>query len=246
MKTRIALTFSTLLSLILAGTIHAGPAIEIPNATFDFGRVCQHAKVAHTFWIKSVGDDTLKITKIVPGCGCTQAPLKDSTIAPGDSTELEIFFSTRSFRGPVTKKPYLETNTPEGRVYVKFKSVLVPEPDTLMPISLSPYNLDVSQFTELPRRKAKFLIQNKGDRDYELKLIDWSRKYFDVKLPKVVKAGETAEGLVIVHKDKIKSEFEQSLTFEINDGKHTRYTLPVKRIYRIKKKSGETIGLSGK
>ncbi|MFQ6008146.1 MAG: DUF1573 domain-containing protein [Candidatus Zixiibacteriota bacterium] len=245
MKRRFALSFFALLLFAHTGGLYAGPAIEIPEPAFDFGRVCQNAKIAHTFWIKSTGDDTLRITKVVPGCGCTQAPLRDSTIAPGDSTNLEIFFSTKSFRGPVSKRPYLVTNASPEHIYVKISAVLLPEPDTVMPISLSPYNLDVSQFTERPRRKAKFLIQNKGDQDYELTLVDWSRQYFDVELPQKVKAGETVEGLVIVHQDKINSEFEQSLTFEINDEKHTRYTLPVKRMYRIKKRT-DTSKISSK
>ncbi len=240
MKLRFALTFAALLLLPYTGTLYAGPAIEIPESEFDFGRVCQNAKVAHIFWIKSVGDDTLRVTKVVPGCGCTQAPLRDSVIAPGDSTDLEIFFSTKSYRGPVSKRPHLETNASAENMYVKISAVLLSEPDTVMPISLSPYTLDVSQFSENPRRKAKFLIQNKGSQDYELTLVDWSRNHFDVELPKKVKAGETVEGLVVVHEDKLDSEFEQSLTFEINDEEHTRYTLPVKRIYRIKKSTIES------
>lgn len=227
-----------------APTSDSGPAVQIPDPTFDFGKVCQGARVAHTFWIKSVGDDTLRITKVVPGCGCTKAPLRDSVVAPGDSTELDIFFSTKSYRGHVTKKPYLETNAGEEKVYVKIRAELLPEPDAVMPLSLSPYNLDVSQFSQKPRRKGKFLILNKSDDDYEITLVDWSRKHFDVELPKKVKAGETVEGMVAVHKEAVETEFEQSLTFEINDEAHTRYTLPVKRMYRVKRRSeGE---LSGK
>jgi hypothetical protein len=240
MKPRFTLSFFTLLLLAYTGRLYAGPAIEIPEPTFDFGRVCQNAKIAHIFWIKSVGDDTLRVTKVVPGCGCTQAPLRDSTIAPGDSTDLEIFFSTKSYRGPVSKRPYLVTNAGPDNVYVKISAQLEPEPEAVMPISLSPYTLDISQFSEQPRRKAKFLIQNKGDQDYELTLVDWSRNHFDVELPKKIKAGETVEGLVTIHEDKVESEFEQSLTFETNDENHTRYTLPVKRMYRIKKHNDES------
>ncbi len=216
---------------------HAGPAVDIPDPVFDFGKVCQRATVAHTFWVKSVGDDTLRITKVIPGCGCTQAPIEDSVIAPGDSTALEIFFSTKSYRGMVSKRPYLETNTGGDKVYVKIQAELLPEPDTVMPLSLSPYSLDVSQFTQQPRRKAKFLIQNKGDQDYEITLVDWSKKHFDVELPDKIKAGETADGMVIVHEDAVETEFEQSLTFEISDEAHSRYTLPIRRMYRVKDRS---------
>ncbi len=233
MKLTVSLVLAGLLT-VPAATTTAGPAVEIPNPEFNFGRVCQKSKISHIFWIKSTGDDSLRITKIVPGCGCTQAPITDSVIAPGDSTAWEIFFTSRSYRGKVTKRPYFETNAGDRKYYVRITAELIPEPDTVMPLSLNPYNLDVSQFTSKPRRRAKFLIENKSSRDYELTLIDWSRKYFDVELPKKIKAGETAEGIVTVHKDMVDSEFEQSLTFEISDENHTRYTLPVRRMVRIK------------
>ncbi len=237
MKLINVLVISSLLLLVSVPLSQAGPAVKIPNPLFDFGKVCQKAQVAHTFWVKSVGDDTLRITKVIPGCGCTKAPIEDSVIAPGDSTALEIFFSTKSYRGVVSKRPYLETNIGDEKVYVKIKAELLPEPDSAMPLNLSPYNLDISQFTQRPRRKAKFLIQNKSDQDYEITLIDWSQKYFDVELPQKIKAGETAEGVVIVHKEAIETEFEQSLTFEINDEGNSRYSLPIRRMYRIKDRS---------
>ena len=52
----------------------------------------------------------MKITLIFPGCGCTDIPLEDSTIAPGDSTSLRIQFSTGKFMGPVNKRPTIKTD----------------------------------------------------------------------------------------------------------------------------------------
>ncbi|MFQ5454470.1 MAG: DUF1573 domain-containing protein [Candidatus Zixiibacteriota bacterium] len=229
-----------LLSLISATSGFTEPKIAITETTFDFGKTVQHAKVNHTFWIKSTGDDTLVITKVVPGCGCTKAPLMDSVLAPGDSTSLDIIFSTKSYRGYVSKRPYFETNISDEKAYLKIFAELIPEPENMMPISITPYKLDVSQFSEKPRRRAKFLIENKGDRDFDIKLIDGSDKYFDVSLPKSVKAGETVEGMITVHKDAIKNEFEQSLTFEVSNNEELiRYSIPVKRTYRILKRDSE-------
>jgi len=218
---------------VAAATVQAGPAVKISDAEFDFGRTSQHAVVSHRFVISSVGDDTLRITKVVPGCGCTKAPLADSVIAPGDQTVLELFFSTRSYRGFVDKTTYLETNIGEAREYIKISSELLPQPDTVMPIYLSPARLDVSQFKPEVRRKAKFWIHNRDTVDYQIKLIDYADQAFEVKMPEMVKARDSAWGGVIVRDDAIESEFEHSLTFEINDSNHTRYTLPVKRMYRV-------------
>jgi len=236
---RLRPTVTTILILstmtcVLASASLAGPAIELPDPEFDFGRISQHAKVAHRFWVKSVGDDTLRILKVEPGCGCTKAPLMDSILAPGDSTSLDIIFSTKSFRGFVSKRPYLETNIGEDRYYIRISSELLPEPENAMPVSLSPARLDVSQFRAKPRLKAKFLVQNKGDIDLDILLIDYAEDYFTVELPAQVKAGETVEGIVAVHEHLETEEFERSLTIQISDEERTRYSLPVKRMYRVK------------
>lgn len=219
---------------IMITAVQAGPAIEISVDSFNFGRAAQHAVLSHRFKIASTGDDTLIITNIVPGCGCTRAPLADSSLAPGEETTLELFFSTKSFRGIVSKKAYFETNISEAKYYIKFQSELLPQPDTMMPIHLSPSRLDISQFKTKVRRKAKFWIHNKDSVDYRLKLIDYADKVFDVKMPEIVKAHDSAWGGITVKDEAIPTEFEHSVTFELDDGSGIRYSLPVKRMYRVK------------
>ncbi|MCK5126754.1 MAG: hypothetical protein KAR42_10905 [candidate division Zixibacteria bacterium] len=55
------------LALLLASQVFAVPKMLISEDSFDFGFVPQNSKVTHVFWIKSVGDDTLKILKVKPG-----------------------------------------------------------------------------------------------------------------------------------------------------------------------------------
>ena len=57
-----------LVGVVLAsGAAFAAPTLIIPNETFDFGFVPQQSEISHEFWLHSVGDDTLKILKVVPG-----------------------------------------------------------------------------------------------------------------------------------------------------------------------------------
>lgn len=221
-----------LIILSVSVSVYAGPQIEILEPSFNFGKAPQRAAVSHTFWIKSIGTDTLRILKVIPGCGCTKAPLQDSVLAPGDSTSLEIIFETKSFRGFVAKKPYLETNISEEKTYLRIDAELFPKPESIGPVSFEPYKLDVSQFTEKPRSKGKFHLVNKSDQDYEITVVDMNNKVFDLKLPKKIMAGETVEGMIIIHKDKLGLEFETSFTIEINDDFRTRVSLPIRRIMR--------------
>ncbi len=230
------LTLGIILLPLWAAAAFAAPAVQIPDDTFDFGKVAQHAKVNHTFWIKSTGSDTLRITKVVPGCGCTQAPLEDSVLAPGDSASLEIIFSTLSYRGYLSKRPYLETNISDEKIYLKIMAELMPHPEEMKPIRLLPHRLDVSQFTTKPRRRAAFKIENMTDQTLRIIPVDTVSKDFDVTLPDKVGPGQTAEGMVIVHKDAVKKAFEQSITFEVDDEERSRFSLPVQRKYRPRDK----------
>lgn len=56
-----------ILLLLVAGTLSAAPRLEIPETTFNFGYAPQHAKISHDFWLRSSGDDTLRILRVVPG-----------------------------------------------------------------------------------------------------------------------------------------------------------------------------------
>lgn len=243
---RSTLTASVLSVIMLAASIMADPAIQIPDATFNFGRVAQNAKVGHLFWIKSTGNDTLRITKVVPGCGCTQMPLKDSVLGPGDSTELEVIFSTKGFKGYVTKAPYLETNVNEEKTYLKIYAECMPEEDTSTTVRVVPGRLDVSQFRDKPRRKATFTILNTTGEDLEITKVLGAPKYFKLTLPTSVKAHGKAEGSIEVVESMITKDFESAFTIETSDDSHTRYTVPVTRQYRVKDNSGVTQVSSGK
>jgi hypothetical protein len=43
------------------------PRLEVPEVSFNFGYVPQGASISHTFWLKNVGGDTLRITDVRPG-----------------------------------------------------------------------------------------------------------------------------------------------------------------------------------
>ena len=43
-----------------------GPQLTIVEPQFDFGFAPQGSKLTHSFWLKSTGDDTLRIIQIYP------------------------------------------------------------------------------------------------------------------------------------------------------------------------------------
>ena len=61
------IALAALLIVVGVVTSSAAPRMVIPESKFDFGYVPQNSKISHSFWIKSEGDDSLKILKVVPG-----------------------------------------------------------------------------------------------------------------------------------------------------------------------------------
>jgi len=53
--------------LLMVGSVAAAPRMELPVSEFDFGYAPQNSEVSYVFWLHSVGDDTLRILKVVPG-----------------------------------------------------------------------------------------------------------------------------------------------------------------------------------
>lgn len=219
--------------LVFSLSLLAGPAVEVSPSSFNFGKTIQRAQISHTFWVKSTGDENLIITKIEPGCGCTKAPIADTIIAPGDSTALEIILSTKSYRGFLSKRPYFLTNASEDKNELRIDAELIPNPADIGPVLSDPPLIDVSQFTDKPRRKAKFKLLNKSDKELKISLIDTAGKKFIVELPETIPAHETVEGTVIVNEDMIEAEFEQSFTILVDDDFATRISIPIKRTYRV-------------
>ena len=57
----------SLLFLLVGSQAMALPKMFLPEDSFDFGFAPQDSKISHVFWIKSVGEDSLKILSVKPG-----------------------------------------------------------------------------------------------------------------------------------------------------------------------------------
>ena len=231
----------TILILLFATAAVAAPELIVTETEFNYGRVPQQSVITHGFWLKSVGDETVRIKEVFPGCGCTKIPLTDSTLAPGDSLKLEIILNTQRFFGFVTKKPYIEINNEQQNlVHFHIYAEVITNPAIDSPLVLTPSQLDVSQFTVKPRRRATFDITNKTSQTFKVVAIDTTAPGFTVELPAEVGPNATAQGKILVNEDAITDSFQKSFTFEATSSEQrVRYTIPVLRIYRPKDIGGE-------
>jgi len=229
--------FLTLVSIIIllisAGNLCAQAELTIPDKSFDFGFIPQNSKINCDFWLKSTGSDTLIITRVKPGCGCTKAPLKKSVLSPGDSTQLEIIFDSKKYKGKSSKSIRIYSNASDVSDRLTIKSFVVENIETTSPVVITPYKLNISQFGEKPRKKMEFIIKNVTNNDLELAIIFQPDGFFDIELPKKIKAGKTATGKISIKENDLSVEFDKSFTIEFNDVNQSRFSIPVTRTVRM-------------
>jgi len=64
--------------------------------------------------IKNIGQDTLKIYRTKPSCGCTTSKLERTSIPTDSSAVLEITLNLGSMPGPITKTITIRNNDPDN------------------------------------------------------------------------------------------------------------------------------------
>jgi hypothetical protein len=218
--------------ILTAATVSAGPILTVQPESFDFGYAPQNAKVNHLFTLTNTGNETLVIDRVVPGCGCTQAPLKDKILEAGESTELEITFSTGHYQGQVTKRPRIESNGADKPISVDIITDVITRPDSAYPVTVRPYKLDISQFGERERDRLGFNMTNVSDKDVTLTLVAYPSELMTVTLPDAIEAGATIEGEIVLLPAALDESFEKTLTLEFNDSGASRYSIPIKRTFK--------------
>lgn len=150
-------------------------------------------------------------------------------LAVGDSTRLEIIFSTKKYSSRINKSPRIQTNEGPPHKNVSITSLVVKRPDSTYPVVIRPYKLDISQFGEKVRDKMRFSINNVSDEDLTLDLIAVPTELAEIELPEKIKAGQSAEGVLTLRPEALDKAFEKSFTFEVDDDQFSRFTVPIKR-----------------
>src|SRR5215469_4209103 len=92
------------------GPAGIGPKIQFDSTTYDFGRALAGTQVKHDFVFTNVGDATLQITGVTPGCGCTTIGEWTHQVEPGKTGVIPIQFNSTMYNGPVTKMPSITCN----------------------------------------------------------------------------------------------------------------------------------------
>jgi len=89
------------------------PKIEvIGGEQFDFGVMEPGAEGKHSFVVRNVGKGPLELEVAGSTCKCTVGSLKDATLEPGEQTEIDLTWVTKSVGEEFGQSAILKTNDP--------------------------------------------------------------------------------------------------------------------------------------
>lgn len=196
-----------LLSFAGLGSATAQPRIQIVGGdSVNFGRIATDS-LRHEIVIKNVGNQTLKITEIKPGCGCTTAqPLTKKELAPNEIAKVGIAINVKGHQGIQMKNVYVMSNDPDpsrDTVTINYKADVIQDVTASAGIFSMVSNAQVGG--EYP---STLTLTNTSDQPITIQPptattpSEHLTVNFDMKEPKTLKPGEQLELVAHVKPDR--------------------------------------------
>lgn len=223
------LTFISIALILLNGAVNKGgrsvePTIE--EQMFDFGHVGIEYDVQHQYIFENRTSDSIKILKATPLCDCTSSYAMDSIVAPGDTTLININFSTKDQYGPTNKEIVVTTDHKElDSLHYFYLAIVGQWFDGLRP--------EPSALLFLPKKGPQTVkIPNMNFDKITISSFIQYRDFFSIKeTSSEAKKGESLTFEVSPRNDLPKGNYRSNVTLHIDKGEEfeeTILTIPVK------------------
>jgi hypothetical protein len=156
-----------------------------------------------------------------------------SELAVGDSTWIELIFTTGSNKGTVSKSARVTTNdTIVGPISISFKVDAAEPTDSAYKLAAQPFQLDFGPIEAKRRPKLETKITNLSPEEMELSVVAYPPDYFKkVQLSNDdLKPGDDTKLKVELNRDREEEQFRKTITIEGKSKTNTdkiRITIPV-------------------
>ena len=110
--------------------------IKFDKTSHNFGEIKQNTRNTAVFTITNTGEAELIIRKTKASCGCTITQPKKKNLAPGESTTMDVIFSSGTKSGKQKKYVTLICNDPkraEHKIYIEANIKAEAKPNTPTP-----------------------------------------------------------------------------------------------------------------
>ncbi|RKX30034.1 MAG: hypothetical protein DRP47_00235 [Candidatus Zixiibacteriota bacterium] len=226
--------FVILIVLVLTSmSAWANGSLEISTGQHNFGLIPQNSILVHTFWIKAVGTDTVRIDAIKTGCSCAISKMERDWLAPGDSLAIEIEWDVSKYRNSIYRSIRIFYNNIKKPLRKGLKGTVIQTLDSARPVSISPYRFELASSALKEIDSIQFTLTNHSSGDQKIQNISKEPVQCKLVLPSIIPAGSSATGYVRIYPEYKDKEFHTSVTLAIGDQQQTNLTIPIRRkIYR--------------
>jgi hypothetical protein len=131
------------------------PKIRFATPVYDFGKVKCGLMVKYSYVFTNIGGQTLEISAVQPGCGCTTAGEWTRKVEPGQTGSVAIQFNSLNFNGPVLKTVSIRCNDPAVP-----QTVLQLRGTVWRPIDFVPQNAVMNLPPDLPNASTVVKVIN--------------------------------------------------------------------------------------
>lgn len=122
------------------------------------------------------------------------------------------------------------SDTTLGNIRISYSGEIGSLSDTTFPVNVEPPILDFSSKDHKKKTKIKTEIKNISDQTLKLKVVDYPHNLCKIALRKrLLKPNQKTELLVKLNRRITLNKIEKSVTLELNDKNHTRFTIPIKK-----------------
>jgi len=188
--------------MFLTSSCFSQPKLEIEGGdTYDWGKINPKGQpLTAQIRFFNRGTDTLKITEVKPGCGCTTAPLDKNNIEPGGYATLSVTLKVSS-DGPVSKSITIRSN--DQSMPVKY---LILKADITSPIGLSVPYIALTNMSTEKETTSKITIKNNTTKVVKIKSVVIEPKELIINVKKGTKIPANSEITLEVKFTPIKSD----------------------------------------
>lgn len=128
MKTALRFSILTLCLVLFTGItafrVHkdSPPQIRFTEQNFDFGNIKAGDVVEHEFEYTNLGDQELKIIKVVTGCDCLTYDYPSTPLKKNEKAKMKITYNSTGKTGAFVKTILIDNNTPGGAIRLMVKA----------------------------------------------------------------------------------------------------------------------------
>jgi len=193
---RIAILFLSLCCLIAATGSQALAAgqLSVSQDHLTFGTLTEGVVARKDVTLSNNGDSPLTIANVSTSCSCTTTKLGKDTLAPGESTKLEIVYNTYKFPGKFEKYVYIQwSEDKNNKMTITMIGEVTPIPMGVL--SVDPRKIPVGTIHVGEPKSVNIFIKNTGDAPMQVNKIVGKKSgliFFDAtnKGPLLLKPGQ--------------------------------------------------------